>query len=365
MKKFLFLIFISLSLSLFAQEPSGYYNTAEGKANNALRLSLQNIISSHTNVGYGGLWTVYETSDVTATGKVWDMYSTCTWNIGQKHCGNYSIVCDCINREHSLPKSWWGGSENDMYSDAFHLYPTDGKVNGQRSNFPFGECANGESLGSNALGRLGNSTFSGYSNVGTVFEPDDEYKGDFARSYFYMATCYADKNFASGNGSKVFSYSGSGNPKCNLTAYAVALFLKWGREDLVSQKEIDRNNAIYNHQYNRNPFIDHPELAEHIWGNKKNDVWYANSSSAIDETEVSKFAIYPNPAISELKIIPIAIGTELKENEDVEIFDITGTKINNCQFSILNSQFSINVSDLSSGIYIIKINNFIGKFIKK
>ena len=76
-----------------------------------------------------------------------------------------------------------------MYSEAFHIYPTDGKVNGQRSNFPYGECAKGTTLPSNgsvkALGRLGDCTFHGYS--GTVFEPDDQYKGDFARSYFYMA----------------------------------------------------------------------------------------------------------------------------------------------------------------------------------
>ena len=77
-----------------------------------------------------------------------------------------------------------------MVSDAFHVYPTDGKVNGQRSNFPFGECSGGTTL-SGGKGRLGNSTFSGYS--GTVFEPADEYKGDFARTYFYFATRYQDK----------------------------------------------------------------------------------------------------------------------------------------------------------------------------
>lgn len=142
-----------------------------------------------------------------------------------------------------------------MVSDAFHIYPTDGKVNGQRSNFPYGECANGTTLpscnGVDALGKLGKSTFPGYS--GTVFEPVDEYKGDFARSYFYMAACYNDK---------IASWSSpmlAGNSYPCYTTWAVNLLLKWNEQDPVSQKEIDRNNAVYKHQNNRNPFIDHPE----------------------------------------------------------------------------------------------------------
>ncbi len=114
------------------------------------------------------------------------MYSTCTWTPGVKKCGNYSVVCDCYNREHSIPQSWFNEA-SPMVSDAFHIYPTDGKVNGQRNNYPYGECANGTTL-SGGKGKLGSCTFSGYS--GTVFEPDDEYKGDFARTYFYFTTRY-------------------------------------------------------------------------------------------------------------------------------------------------------------------------------
>lgn len=153
-----------------------------------------------------------------------------------------------------------------MVSDAFHIYPTDGKVNGQRSSFPYGECASGTTLpscnGVDALGKLGKSTFPGYS--GTVFEPVDEYKGDFARTYFYMAACYNDK---------IASWSSpmlAGNSYPCYTTWAVNLLLKWNEQDPVSQKEIDRNNAVYKHQNNRNPFIDHPELAEYIWGDKQN-----------------------------------------------------------------------------------------------
>ena len=263
----LFVILALVCTLLSAQSPIDYYNPAFGKSNIALRLALQDIIDGHTNVGYDGLWKVYRVSDIRDDGKVWDMYSTCNWTPGNSQCGNYKTVCDCYNREHSVPQSWFG-KRSPMVSDAFHIYPTDGKVNGQRNDHPFGECENGVKCdnNSNSLGRLGNSTFSGYTNVGTVFEPEDEYKGDFARTYFYMATRYADQDFTSGSGNKVFTHSNSGNPKCNLTSYSVALFIKWHRQDPVSPKEIDRNNAIYEFQKNRNPFVDFPQLAEYIWG---------------------------------------------------------------------------------------------------
>lgn len=279
MRKLFSFLFLSLSFFLSAQAPENYYDAAHGKSNEALRLALQDIIDGHTNVGYNGLWAIYTASD-TRGGKVWDMYSTCDWTPDNNQCGNYSTVCDCYNREHSVPQSWFG-ERSPMVSDAFHIYPTDGKVNGQRSNYPFGECTGGVKCDNSpkALGRLGTSTFAGYS--GRVFEPDDEYKGDFARTYFYMATRYANENFTSSEGGAVFTYS---NSKCNLTPYAVNLFLKWHRNDPVSDKEITRNNAIYNAQHNRNPFIDIPELAEYIWGNKTSETYSGNGGG--DEPSV-------------------------------------------------------------------------------
>lgn len=253
----------------YAQEPSGYYKKAEGKNQAALLSQLCAIVGPHTNVGYDGLWNVYEDSDVRpGTNYYWDMYSTSQFRVGQKKCGNYSNVGDCVNREHSFPKSWFKEG-SPMKSDAFHVYPTDGKVNGQRSNFPYGECSGGTTLASHngvdALGKLGKSTFPGYT--GTVFEPVDEYKGDFARTYFYMAACYNDK---------IGSWSSpmlAGNAYPAFSSWAINLLLKWNEQDPVSQKEIDRNNAVYKHQRNRNPFIDHPELADYIWGDKKNSGW--------------------------------------------------------------------------------------------
>ncbi len=259
-------------MSVNAATPSGYYDSCEGKKGSALLSQLNSVVGSHTTLSYSDLWDLYTTSDVDANGKIWDMYSTKRWNTSEK-CGNYGAVGDCYNREHSLPKSWFKKA-SPMYSDAFHIYPTDGKVNGQRSNHPFGECANGTTLsapgGIKALGKLGTSTFPGYS--GTVFEPDDEYKGDFARSYFYMAAAYNDRisswdsDMLAGNSYPVFSQ------------WAINLLMKWHEQDPVSDKEIARNEAVYKQQHNRNPFIDYPDLADHIWGDKTAQAWYSEGA---------------------------------------------------------------------------------------
>lgn len=274
MRKLLSFFAAGLMLGASAAEPADYYSSCEGKTGEALLKALYDVVGPHTVVSYDGLWEVYKTSDVHPDGSLWDMYSTKAWGKNFSKCGNYKVVGDCVNREHSMPKSWFNDAK-PMYSDAYHLYPTDGKVNGQRSNFPFGECAGGTRLPNNGsvqpLGRLGTSTFPGYS--GKVFEPDDQYKGDFARTYFYMAAAYNNR---------ISTWSSdmlAGNSYPAYKEWAVNLLLKWSRQDPVSDKETARNDAVSRHQKNRNPFIDHPELAEYIWGNKKGVAWYANATA--------------------------------------------------------------------------------------
>lgn len=261
----------------YAAIPAGYYSSCENKGGQELLEALHSTIGNHTTVSYSALYDLYKTSDVyPEDGKIWDMYSTKHWDTGKEECGSYKKIGDCYNREHSFPKSWFD-NKSPMSSDAFHIYPTDGKVNGQRSNNPYGECAGGTSVASSsgvkALGKLGKSTFNGYS--GTVFEPDDEYKGDFARSYFYMAACYNNR-IASWHSDML-----AGNSYPAFREWAVELLLKWDRQDPVSQKEIDRNEAVYSRQHNRNPFIDHPELAQYIWGDKKNLVWSGSEEAVV------------------------------------------------------------------------------------
>ena len=277
MKKF----FLTFSLLVFACVanakdpkpcPSDYYANALNKSDQALLTALYNIITSHTNIGYDGLWDAYADTDTDERGYYIDMYSTYDKYTYSNKCGSYSAIGDCINREHSVPKSWWGGSKLPQYSDIFNIVPTDGYVNNQRSNYPYGVCEGGTRLTNGqyvAKGRKGTSTHAGYSGV--VFEPDDEYKGDFARAYFYMAACYNNviSGWTKSGGSTFFA----GNSYPVFTTYAIGLLMEWHRLDPVSEKETTRNCYAHAWQGNRNPFIDHPELAEHIWGNRQGQPW--------------------------------------------------------------------------------------------
>jgi len=249
-------IWLSLTYILYGQIPNHYYTPANNKSGYELKTALCQIITSGqiTNT-YVGLWTHFQTTDKRTDGKVWDMYSDCTFTFGTHQCGNYKDICDCYNREHSFPASWFNKVE-PTYTDLFHLYPTDGKVNSLRGDYPFGET-NGTLY---TISKIGSCTFPGYT--GMVFEPADEYKGDFARTYFYIATRYENQikqwscPMLAGNSTSVFK------------AWSIALLLKWHRQDPVSEKETNRNNAVYNIQKNRNPFIDYPDLVELIWGSK-------------------------------------------------------------------------------------------------
>lgn len=254
-------ILLALVLQALAQGPAGtgtYYQDADGKKGRELKTAMWGIIKDHNKLSYGDLWDAYGDTDLREDGSIWDMYSsTSHFKPGQNQCGSYSDEGDCYNREHSMPKSWFNDA-SPMVTDLMHIVPTDGKVNGMRSNYPFGET-NGERYKSNGgFSKLGKSTVSGYS--GTVFEPNDEYKGDFARIYFYMATCYEDR--VSSWDSDMLAH----NKYPAFTTWALNMLLRWAAEDPVSQKEIDRNNAVYGIQGNRNPYVDYPGLEQYVWG---------------------------------------------------------------------------------------------------
>lgn len=342
MKRILLSLLLAPAL-VMGQEPDGYYKNCEGAGGKDLLMRLYETVGPHTKVTYDGLWNVYKDSDVRPNGTVWDMYSTKEWRSWTK-CGNYKNVGDCLNREHSFPKSWWGGGKANQYSDAFHLYPTDGKVNNQRSNYPFGECAGGDYLPSNGsvrpLGRLGNSTFPGFS--GEVFEPDDQYKGDFARSYFYMAAAYNDKisGWTSGNGGQMLA----GNNYPVYKSWAIDMLLKWHRQDPVSQKEIDRNNAVYKHQHNRNPFIDHPELAEYIWGSKKDAKW---SLGATTEPELMLPA---DGSVADIGLCAVGLSKSVEiKVKGVGLTEVVKATISGAGFSVSPSQIAVSKVNAADG----------------
>ena len=250
----LLLLVLACSSSL-AQIPNGYYNNANGKTGDELKVALHNIIKGHHIVSYSGLLNAFPYTDNDGNGNVWDIYSNCVFSYsGNAQCGEYEQEGDCWNREHTWPQSWFNESTTPR-SDLFHVYPTDGYVNGQRSNYPYGEVSNTPVYVSGNGSKLGPCVTSGYS--GRVFEPVDEYKGDIARSYFYMSVRYYSEDSDWGT-------SGMTN-KSEILPWAMTMLLRWSDEDPVSDKEIARNNAVYGYQNNRNPFIDHPEYAHMIW----------------------------------------------------------------------------------------------------
>ena len=249
-----------------AAVPSGYYTNAQGKSDQALKMALHKIIKGHTKRSYDNLWSDFKKTDCNGT-IIIDRYSTTQYTWQSDQCGQYNSVGDCYNREHSIPNSWWGGLSSDTaYTDLHHMFPVDGWVNAERGNYPFGDCANGTPKGT---GKRGTCTFSGYNGI--VFEVADEYKGDFARVYFYFATRYMTRMsaYTSGTGSVVFTSSSY----LGLTTWAINQLLEWHRNDPVSTLETTRNDNVYSIQRNRNPFVDYPELVEYIWGNKKGNAW--------------------------------------------------------------------------------------------
>lgn len=256
------LAFIWSIVLVWAQGPNNsgtYYQMADGKKASDLKTALFQIIKEPNVVSYAGLWTAYKQTDLRDDGKIWDMYSSIT-SYSPDGSHTYSKEGDGFNREHSFPKSWFS-SAKPMYSDIVHVIPADGYVNNRRSNYPFGETKNPTYSSEGGFSKVGPCSYPGYS--GTVFEPNDEYKGDFARIYFYMATCY-ENNIASWNSDML-----AGNSYPAYKTWVINMLLEWATKDPVSEKEIRRNDAAYGIQKNRNPFVDYPGLEQYIWGNKK------------------------------------------------------------------------------------------------
>ena len=345
MKKHLLLITAILwTFTLTAQEPAGYYNAADGKKGQALRIALSQIINNNaTSLSYSGLWNAFPQTDVKNNGKIWDIYSDIPggtppyeYTPGTDQCGSYNSEGDCYNREHSVPASWFG-DQTPMYTDLFHLYPTDGYVNNRRNNYPLGEVGNATWTSQNGS-KLGSCTTTGYS--GTVFEPIDDFKGDMARSLLYMSIRYMNKNLGQ-TGSSMYSNG-------NLKPWALAMLIRWHNEDPVSQKEIDRNNAIYGIQHNRNPFIDYPELVGKIFGADSVNVFhYGTAVALIDPALV---AVYPNPAHEQFSIQSNSV-----EINEIAIFDLTGRKVLHTE--AWDNHCTVNVSQFPAGLYLLKIHS--------
>lgn len=325
--------------------PVGYYNNATGTGY-TLKTQLYNIISTHTTISYSpGLWNLYPSSDAKSDGKVWDIYSNCNFTFGTGSGGNQdqgsggTSECQFFNREHTFPKSWFNDA-SPMYSDAFHVMPTDKKVNGNRGNFAYGIVGTATYTSTNGS-KIGNNVAPNGPSL-TVFEPAAEFKGDIARNYFYMATCYQNliagwKNnnangaaFLDGTNTKVFEQ------------WSLDMLYSWHVADPVSAKEISRNDAIYAVQGNRNPFIDHPEYVQIIWG-------AALSAPSFDL--LASVSVYPNPSNTHR----INIDTEIVLDE-IQLININGQLMQEIKNPRVQGK-TYTVENLPSGFYFLKLTS--------
>lgn len=346
MKKLFTLLCAAFPFAASAQIPLGYYNTTSGLTGQSLRVALRNIIRPHTTLAYSDLWTAYYYTDAKSSGKLWDMYSDIPggtpayeYTLGTGQCGGGTIAAegDCYNREHSWPQSKFG-SAAPMQTDLFLVIPTDGWVNAQRSDLPYGVAGapfvdtftNGSLIGDNA--------YAG-SPTGNCFEPIDSFKGDIARGYFYITTCYwAD--------SSAFS-SWEMATRVNLKPWAIQMLMEWHHADPVSQKEIDRNNQVYLRQNNRNPFIDHPGYADCIWGTGP-CVTEVEQVTAKDNGIIPRYDNYANL----LNIDWSVTGS----SASLSVVDINGRILYHQSLAVASHGTStINTATWSRGMYFIRL----------
>lgn len=339
---YILLVLVAAVVTLKAQ-PQGYYNGTEGLTGNALKTKLHTIIKNDNHTSYSGLWSAYQQTDKKPNGKVWDIYSDVPngtppyqFTFGSDQCGNYSGEGDCYNREHLWAQSWTNDNSTHK-TDLHHVYPTDGYVNNRRGNYAFGEVGNATWTTQNG-GKLGTNTVSGYS--GTVFEPIDDYKGDIARALMYVSVRYYQEDSSWGTSDMT--------NKSLIKDWAMTMLLRWHEEDPVSEKEINRNNAVYSIQGNRNPFVDYPEFANKIWDPHWN----------VEENEYVLVNVWPNPTTSTVNIK----GENL---EAVYMYNAMGQLILSLDVTDFDEQSSIDVSGFTSGIYFMNIISTNGNSVLK
>lgn len=339
--KILFTGLLFLSSLCVAQIPPGYYNSAAGLGGNALKVALHNIIKIYSPISYNSLWNAYKKTDIKANGKVWDIYSDIPagtppyqFSFNTDQCGSYASEGDCYNREHSWPQSWFN-SVSGPVSDLFHIYPTDGKVNGMRNNYPYGHVGTTNWTSLNG-GKLGLCTDPGFSQI--VFEPIDAYKGDLARSYFYMSTRYYSEDSG--------WTSSTATNKSNILPWEVNVLLQWHHLDPVSAKEIARNDSIYyRFQHNRNPFIDHPEWADSIW----QVTVFPTSLEELRNAQL--FSVYPNPAEESFQLVNVSGDTK---HIRISVSSLNGTIVYE-EDHLSEAVLQINCSGWAQGMYLVQI----------
>ena len=327
--------------------PQGYYDQANNLSSDELKEALHQIISNHVVFPYTSnstdTWDILQESDqdpnennnmiLVYTGRSQEKgYRDGSGNYSQYENGN-GTQSNSWNREHIWPKSHGFPDEDDnAYTDVHNLKPCDRSVNSSRGTKDFDFGGNQHSEASDCL------------TDSDSWEPPDYVKGDIARILFYMVVRY-DPGVDHENNTfdlELVDYTTPNNTEPILGK--LSSLLDWHLSDPVDDFEINRNEIIFGFQENRNPFIDHPNLVNYLWGDNVGLVW--NENLTIPETEIVKTTIYPNPSTGIINF------SNDMQDEIIEIYNLNGQNIFN---KIIDSSNSLKL-DLSSGIYFLRSN---------
>lgn len=356
-----------------------YYNSihasvAAGVRCAQLKTEIHDIIVNQTKVQYTStnfdIWdsqlqTDHRMNDAGTAMIVWDMFTDIPSGTGEfefDHCLNRDQgSCPggegiCYNREHTFPQSWWGGGQtaaDTQFVDLHHIVPADRSLNTAKSNNPPGVVTTPTTTGSNGLKVGFNPSYPCPS--ATYWEPIDEYKGDYARIFLYFATRYEHNMTAWSTIAAGGDCAMNGDPFTSYEPWLVQVLLDWNAADPVSQKEIDRNNAIFAMQGNRNPYVDNPEWIELIWGDVAGNPC---ATIGIDEVDANTaLNVYPNPSAD--GIFTVDVEDEIKH---IELVDLAGRTIQ-IETNIVTGE--INASKLNKGTYILRVETATGFYTKE
>lgn len=321
---------VTISILLRAQIPEGYYDDAYGLTGEELKSALHKIIDDHEEYSYNALRDyILKESDEDPNNSS---------NVILIHSGISRSKIDFggntgdWNREHVWAKSHGDfGNDPPAGTDAHHIRPSDVQINGTRGNLDFD---NGGNPVNNCPGCLVD---------GDSFEPRDGAKGDVARMILYMAVRYEG-----GSGEPDLEVVDEVNTYPNPEHGKLSTLLQWHEQDPVDEFEMNRNEVVYSYQQNRNPFVDHPEFVEDIWGNPTN----------INNTFKQAISCYPNPVINQVFI-------DYSSNSILQytLINMKGSLVKNGY--IRAGKFTIDLSDEPPGIFVLILLDEAGNNIKQ
>ncbi len=335
MKKLFYSLTLLYTIAGFGQVPAYYSSIDFSLTGLPLKSELSDLITTtHTSpTTYSEVWDVLKTADLDPTN------SSVVLLIYGYNDDDGSVINDRTrdkndnggsvgewNREHVFPKSLGSPNlgESGPGSDPHNLRASDVQANGNRSNRKFA---------------------SGTGNAGTAgsnWYPGDEWIGDAARIVMYMYLRYGNRCLP--NAVAV----GSTNA---VDGNMIDLLLEWNALDPVSDLETNRNNTIYAAIGNRNPFIDNPHIANHIWGGPNAvDTW--GDLSINDAANNNAISIYPNPVTEETLYITNVSNNDI---QSIALFDLQGRAIISVQPSITAVNYELELGNLPNGTYILNL----------